>query len=213
MSDVKNIGGHYYPAPHPGWGGFAEELFHYTSRYYTTAEAFLRSLSGDDAFTMSGYKAAQLSDAQRELMAAILSCEPDATTALAVVAVVQRVGAGDPGVDRELFERYRDRLENLSRHATVEVHPHFDACAGDEAGPLDPFMSLADHLLMPVAVRDRHVEVSLHELAKHLQSPNSTLRSNLHNAVIALHNCGYVLRNHPHLTHGEAQSLSDDGQD
>ena len=71
-------------------------------------------------------------------------------------------------------------------------------------------MSLADRLLMPVAVRDRHVEVSLHELADHLQSPNSTLRTNLHNAIIALHNSGYVLRNHPHLTHNEAQAISDD---
>ena len=80
----------------------------------------------------------------------------------------------------------------------------------NDVGPLDPFMSLADRLLMPVAVHDRHVEVSLHDLANHLQSPNSTLRTNLHNAIITLHNSGYVLRNHPHLTHDEAHAISDE---
>lgn len=71
-------------------------------------------------------------------------------------------------------------------------------------------MSLAERLLMPVAVRGNHVEVSLHQLARHLQSPNSTLRGNLHNAVVDLHNAGFVLRNHPHLTHAEAQSIAGD---
>ena len=38
----------------------------------------------------------------------------------------------------------------------------------------------------------------------------STLRTNLHNAVIQVHNAGYVLRNHPHLTHSEAKLLGDE---
>ena len=49
MTEFKNIDGHYYPSVHGGWGGFAEELFHYTSRYYATTEAFLRNLADDAA--------------------------------------------------------------------------------------------------------------------------------------------------------------------
>lgn len=213
MTDVKNIDGHYYPAAHPGWGGFAEELFHYTSRYYTTTEAFLRSLGGDAQFSMSGYKAARLSTAQRDLMAAVLSCHPEPETAAAILAIVAAVLRGEDGVDPVVAERYRARLEHLPKHETVEHRTHFESEGSEDIDPLDPFMSLADRLLMPVAVRDRHVEVSLRELAGHLQSANSTLRVNLHNAIIALHNSGYVLRNHPQLTHGEAQAISEPGDD
>lgn len=87
---------------------------------------------------------------------------------------------------------------------------HHESGGAGEVDPLDPFMSLAERLLMPVAIRDRHVEVSLHELAEHLDSGNATLRGNLQEAVVTLHNAGYVLRNHPHLTHAEAQDWSPD---
>ena len=210
MSDVRNIDGHLYPAAHPGWGGFAEELFHHTSRYYKTAEAFVRSLTGDEAFTMSGYSAQCLSPSQRELMAAVLSSEPRASTAHAVISIINSVLGGQSDVDPAVAERFHGRLEDLSRSDAAIPRTHFESEGLNDVGPLDPFMSLADRLLMPVAVRDRHVEVSLHELANHLQSANSTLRTNLHNAIIALHNSGYVLRNHPHLTHNEAQSIGDE---
>ena len=82
----------------------------------------------------------------------------------------------------------------------------------DGIGGLQLDIGIAERLQMPVAVRDHHVEVSLRELAGHLQSPNSTLRTNLHNAIIALHNSGFVLRNHPHLTHNEANTISDEGE-
>jgi len=213
MSDVRNIDGHLYPAAHPGWGGSAEELFHHTSRYYKTAEAFVGSLAGDAAFTMSGYSAACLSASQRELMAAVLSSEPRASTAHAVISIISFVLRGQSDVDPAVAERFHGRLEQLSQGDTATHRTHFDSTGLGDVGPLDPFMSLADRLQMPVAVRDRHVEVSLHELANHLQSPNSTLRANLHNAIIALHNSGYVLRNHPHLTHNEAHSISDEGED
>ncbi len=212
MSDAKNIDGHLYPAAHPGWGGFAEELFHHTSRYYKTAEAFLRWLAGDEAFSMSGYSADSLSPTQRELMAAVLSSEPRASTAHAAISIVGSVLRGESDIDPAVADRFHDRLEDLSLGDTAVHRTHFDSEGLDDVGPLDPFMSLAERLLMPVAVHDRHVEVSLHDLANHLQSPNSTLRTNLHNAIITLHNSGYVLRNHPHLTHDEAHAISDEDE-
>jgi hypothetical protein len=176
MTDAKNIDGHFYPLPHPGWGGFADELFHYTSRYYKTVEAFLRSVARDDTFTMTGYKAEMLSLAQREAMAAVLAYPPDSDSAGALVTIIDAVLTGSDAVDPAILQRFP---------SPVADHP------------------------APAAVRDRHVEVPMHQLARHLESPNSTLRANLHNAVIALHNNGYVLRNHPGLRHDEAQAILD----
>ena len=210
VTDLKNVDGHFYPPYHRGWGGFAEELFHYTSRYCFTVEVFLRNLSGDDSFSMSGYSAAMLSPRQRDLLAAVLSCGPDHGSAAAVMSIVRAVLRGEGDVDGTVASEYRACLQNLPKAETLAHKPHADAGVAAEVDPLDPFMSLAERLLMPVAVRGNHVEVSLHQLARHLQSPNSTLRGNLHNAVVDLHNAGFVLRNHPHLTHAEAQSIAGD---
>lgn len=65
MTMRKHVAGRYYPSFHPGWGDFGEELFFYTSRYYGVTEAFLRGLTGREDFSMSGYKATNLGDAQR----------------------------------------------------------------------------------------------------------------------------------------------------
>lgn len=212
MTPSRKIHGRYYPPFHSGWGGFAEELFHYTSRYYHTTESFLRYLAQDQDFVMSGYQAARLSDAQRELMAAVLACMPDRESACAAISVVSAVVRGEDGVEPQWLEHYRDRLHCTEPPTeTVAGHPrqpHYDVSG---ASPLDPFLSLAERLQLPVAINDRHVEVCMHSLAEHLDSPNAALRSNLHDAVLMLHNAGYMLRNHPHLTHAEAREIDSDG--
>ena len=206
MADAKNIGGRFYPPFHAGWGGFAEELFHYTSRYYCTTEAFLRNLVSDREFTMSGYKAADLSPDQRELLALVLAGAPGEERATAVVAIVEAVKRGEADVAPQLAERFRQDAPVPDK--TLVEHHQTNAGLPD-VEPFDPFLNLAERLLMPVAVRDRHVEVSLQQLAYHLDSANSALRTNLRNAVIQLHEAGFVLRNHPHLTHAEAHDISD----
>ena len=211
MTDIKNVDGHFYPPFHSGWGGFAEELFHYTSRYYFATEAFLRNLTEDDAFAMSGYKAAMLSALQRDLMAAVLSCAPDRDSGAAATSIVSAVVRREPGVEPRWAERFIDRLEGIPKHETLLGHGHPARESALGVSPLDPFMNIAERLQMPVAVRDRHVEICMHTLAGHLSSPNSAVRTNLHNAVLELHNAGYVLRNHPHLTHSEAHEIGDEG--
>ena len=210
MKRSKNVDGHFYPPFHRGWGGFAEELFHYTSRYFCATEAFLRHLAQDSDVVMSGYKASDLSTAQRDLMAAVLSCRPDRETANTLVDIVSAVLQKDPGVQKAWLDLYQERLGEVSGKdmPSPRIHPQGHDPAG--VSPLDPFMNIAERLQMPVAIREHHVEVSLHALAEHLVSPNSTLRTNLHNAVIQVHDAGYVLRNHPHLTHSEAQAIADE---
>ena len=210
MNEGRNVGGHWYPTPHCGWGGFAEELFHHTSRYYKATEAFLRYLGEHHSFAMNGYQAELLSDEQRRCMAAVLTQPPDPEAALALMAIVECVLSGIRGVDDALVQRYG--CEEIPRAAPLEAshHCHDLASVPGDISPVDPFISVAELLQLPVAVNVRHVEVSMHDLARHLDSSNSTLRMNLHNAIVLLHNGGFVLRNHPHLTHVEAQQIDDD---
>jgi len=210
VTDIKNVGGRYYPPFHRGWGGFAEELFHYTSRYFGATEAFLRNLSQESAFKMSGYRAENLSGSQRDLMAAVLSCHPGRDTGITLVGMVSAVVAGDPAVRPEWVECYSDLLVEVPKDEVLPQRTHRHEDYDADVAPLDPFLSIAERLQMAVAVREKHVEVSLHVLAEHLASPNATLRMNVHNAVIQAHNAGYVLRNHPHLTHSEAHAIADE---
>jgi len=210
MDELKNIDGHFYAEFHPGWGGFAEELFHYTSRYYFATEAFLRNLSGDRDFKMSGYKAPHLSEAQRQLMAAVLAQPPDERCALAAMSIVNSVLDRSPGIDPDMEEYYLQQHKRprpvLAMMADRSAREHEPACSSH----LDPFLSLAERLQIPVAVRDHHIELSLHQLAEQLDSANSTVRCNLQEAIIQLHNAGYMIKNHPHLTHAEAHVIADE---
>ena len=198
----------FHPPFHWGWGGFAEELFYYTSRYYFATEVFLRNIAGDETFSMAGYKAEHLSTRQRELMAAVLSHEPGRRTAITVISIVSAVESRIHDVEQELVDFY---LAQQEKHHVGETLGKRHCFQGDEAcdvPPLDPFLNMAERLQLPVAVRGHHVEISLHLLAGHLDSRNSTIRTNLQTAVLQLHNAGYILRNHPHLTHLEASAIA-----
>ncbi len=207
----KNVDGDFYPEFHPGWGSCAEELFHYVSRYAPYTEAFLRNLADQRQFSLSGYVPAKLSGKQRRLMAAILSSPPDRDSARALTCLVRAVRTGDLTVDPSLADRYRERLDIIPEGATLVYaarSPHIDH---GEVAPIDPFLNIAKRLKLPVAVHEQRVEVSLKQLAEHLDSPNATLRSNLQDAILRVHCAGYLLRNHPGLTHKDARELGEDG--
>ena len=206
----KNIDGNFYPEFHFGWGGCAEELFHYTSRYATYTEAFLRNLADQRQFSLSGYSPADLSEKQRRLMAAILYDPPERSSARAVTSIIRAVRNGDPEVEPQLLERYKDHLKVIPEGATLIYTEHAPRLDRDEVAPLDPFFNLAKRLKLPVAVDGHHLEVSLKQLAEHLDSPNATLRSNLQEAILRAHGAGYILRNHPGLTHKVAKDIGGD---
>jgi hypothetical protein len=209
MSGHIHIAGRYYRPFHRSWGSFAEELFHHTSRYYAVTESFLRNLSGCARFAMGGYQAEKLSEPQRHAMAGVLGYAPGRDTGLALISIVEAVMRGESAVDARLAECFPPmEIEDVPAEGR-------GACVPEPApscvGPLEPWLSLAERLHMAVAVREHHVELDMRVLATHLDSPNPTIRANLQKGILELHQAGYLLRNHPHLTHAEANEIADEG--
>ncbi|MES9824837.1 MAG: endonuclease [Candidatus Thiodiazotropha endolucinida] len=208
--NLKCVDGLYYPEFHAGWGGCAEELFHYTSRYFVCTQAFLRNLADQRQFNMSGYQAGNLSKTQRHLMAAILACEPNLQSARGITQIVRSVINGETEISDALAETYREYLnvipEDVELVYSYRAHHHNQP----DVAPLDPFLNLAGRLNLPVAVHPHHLEVPLKALAQHLDSPNSSLRNSLQEAILNLHFAGYALKNHPGLTHKSARKLGDE---
>jgi hypothetical protein len=206
----KNVDGQFYPEFHLGWGSCAEELFHYTSRYATCTEAFLRNMADQRQFSMSGYLASKLSEKQRRLMAAILSAAPDLQSARALTSIIRSVRNGDPSISEELVAQYQERLNVIPTGVSLVYSERVHTPDLSNVAPLDPFLNIAKRLKLAVAVHHHHVEVSLKKLAGHLDSPNATLRSNLQEAILRIHMAGYLLRNHPGLTHKTAKIIGDE---
>jgi hypothetical protein len=143
-------------------------------------------------------------------MAAILSTQPVIDSARDVTTLIRAVITGDTSVSEDLLDRYHDRLKIIPEGVVLVYAKHSHVPDMSEVAPLDPFLNLATRLQLPVAVRDHHVEVSLKKLAEHLDSPNNILRSNLQEAILRVHSAGYILRNHPGLTHKTAKIIGDE---
>ncbi|WP_316365069.1 endonuclease [Candidatus Thiodiazotropha sp. CDECU1] len=209
-SNLKCVDGLYYPEFHAGWGGCAEELFHYTSRYFACTQAFLRNLADQRQFNMSGYQANNLSKTQRHLMAAILAFEPDLKSARGITQIVRAVINGESEISESLADSYRDHLKLIPQDVELVYSARTHHHSQPDVAPLDPFLNLAGRLNLPVAVHKHHLEVPLKALAQHLDSPNPALRNSLQEAILNLHFAGYALKNHPGLTHREARELGDE---
>jgi hypothetical protein len=208
--NIKCVDGLYYPEFHPGWGGCADELFHYTSRYFACTQAFLRNLADQRQFNMTGYQANHLSKIQRHLMAAILAGEPDLHAARAITQVVRAVINGESAISDSLAETYRNYLNVIPDDVELTHSHRAHSHNPPDVAPLDPFLNLAGRLKLPVAVHTHHLEVPLKTLAQHLDSPNPSLRNSLQEAILNLHFAGYALKNHPGLTHKAARELGDE---
>ena len=203
---LKNIEGSFFPEFDRGWGGCGDELFHYTSRYYGYTEAFLRNLSGRWRFRMAGYDPALLSDDQRLLMAAALSSRPERASAMVLVEIISNALSGNSRINPSHWANYLSRIDKLLSATCPASHQPRNNQIPLDVAPLDPFLNIAERLNLPVAVRGHHLELPLHELARHLDSPSPVMRLNLQNAILQLHEAGYLLKNHPGLTHAECLS-------
>jgi hypothetical protein len=185
------VDGAPYPGFHPGYANHPEELFFHTSRYYAQTEQFLRRLSGDQRFSLAGYRAARLSRNQRRVLACLLSEPPSTANARAIVAIASAVRRGERRVDEALLNRYRAAL--CSREADMLAPPTPPRTRGGAARPVEAFFHLARRLGIPVRASGRIVRASFPVLARHLDSRNPTIRCNLQTAILDLHRSGYRL--------------------
>lgn len=199
-----------YPVVDPHWGGFAEELIHYTSRYYGYTEAFLRDLAQRRDFRMAGYQAEHLTGPQQLLMTAILSDRPVPASGQDVILLVERVRAGDRRMDEALAERYADQLAAAAAgRASLPGRRCHGIALPENLPPLDPFLAVAERLRMPVAISGHRVEVPFELLARYLDSPLPQVRENLRHAILGLHEAGFHLCNHSRLTHAQPRLSRD----
>lgn len=112
---------------------------------------------------------------------------------------------GRTDVDPELSVQYpADNAGGVPEACSAEDTP-----TPLDVSPLEPWLNMAERLLMPVAVDGHHVDVDMKVLAGHLDSPNPVVRANLQRCIIDLHEAGYRLRNRPHLTHREVANRDD----
>ena len=200
---------HLYAHFHPSWGGCSEELFYYRSRYLYVTEAFLRCLIDQRDFSMSGYQARKLSPQQRPILASILTNPATPESGSAVVLIVEKVVNGITDADDALIEKYppqpvKEIQPNNFNH--VKKKP-----LHQDLSPVEPLLNIAKRLQMPVAVKDHHVEMDIHKLNTLLHATNQTIRKNMLDALIILHEEGYKLHDHSHLTHSEALTIGDEG--
>lgn len=196
--------GKFYPELDKGWGCCSEELFHHTSRYYGYTESFLRNLTGRRDFSMGDYQAEKLTEEQRKLMAAILSCWPTKDTGEDVIRVVEAMLSGSETIDEDLRQKYNDHMAVIPQNSVL-AYEH--SCRRHElptdVSPLEPFLAIAQRLHLPVVVNGHCVDVPLKLLAQHLDSPQPQIRENLQMAVLWLHEAGFHLHNNPELTHSD----------
>lgn len=203
-----HLKGKDYSGLHRGWGGFSDELLFHTSRYYAVVESFLRHLSGKADFNMADFKASNLTVQQRITLTHVLEYEPGLDTGSAIVNIVEAVISGDEGVEESILSQFPGH-GNHSKES--EFIGHVPKKHQLEVSPLEPFLELAERLQFAVEIKGNHVEVDMKLLATHLDSTNSVLRNNLQKYIIDLHEHGYRIRNHPHLTHLEAKKEGDKG--
>jgi hypothetical protein len=67
--------------------------------------------------------------------------------------------------------------------------------------PVAPLQNLARRLGIPIEIKGKEVRVPFRILARHLDSPNPTIRRNLQEDVLMLHDGGYRLVNSAHRPH------------
>jgi hypothetical protein len=97
--DICNLCGYHYPLPHEDYAKYAAELLFHTSRYCWITERFLRKLSGDWDFSLTGYRPTLLSEEQRVVLSRLLAEEPNRESALGIIDIVSRVKEGNGEVD------------------------------------------------------------------------------------------------------------------
>ncbi|MET0082094.1 MAG: hypothetical protein ABW079_03715 [Sedimenticola sp.] len=158
---------------HPGFAPFIEELFFHTSRYYRYTESYLQQLAGSSSFCMAGFRAARMSDRQRDAMANLLSHPPSEEIAGEIIKLVGAVISGDRGVDR-LDAPYRTPRQVVCREPLrVEGKPR----AGPDIDVREQLLHFAQRFNLNIDICGSDIRLSLCQLERILKGSNPTTQS------------------------------------
>ena len=197
-----NVCGSELPALNREWGQCAEELLFHTSRYAHHSEAMLRSMSGDKAFCMCGYRAHDLNKDQRLYLSKLLEHPPNKLIVTAVCSLVENVANGDPSIPRQIYflvgpvrHHVRSKDSNACKHKCSTGLNNVTAES--------LIRCLARRYRFPVKISGRTVWLDDTRCDQLLHSPNQQIRHNLLEALQYLNRRGYSV-NIRHLGCSEA---------
>lgn len=173
----------------------AEELLRHKSRYYPYAEHFLAKLANCPEFSLSAYDARSPTPEQRLILMGLLRERPSTAVGRSIIQLVEAVIQGRDDMDQALLEKYSQSIEvaapSIPGHTFRQSDKHLD----ESISPTGPLLSMASRLGIPIEVKGSEVRVPMRILARHLDSPNPTIRQNLQDSILLLKQGGYRLIN------------------
>lgn len=172
----------------------SEELLRHKSRYYPYAERFLAELADRPDFSLTAYDAKRLSPPQRLVLTGLLRERPSVAVGRSIIQIVESVIRGRPEVDEALLNKYRS-FGTVSPVLPTRALSRLDKTLDESASPAGLLLNMASRLGIPVEVKGREVRVPMRVLARHLDSPNPTVRQNLQDSILLLREGGYRLIN------------------
>jgi hypothetical protein len=173
----------------------AEELLRHKSRYYLYAERFLARLANSPGFSLSAYDARSLTPEQRVVLTGLLQERPTAAVGRSIVQVAEAVIQGKEEVDQKLLNKYTRCAKAISPSLSKHTFKQIDKTLDGSISPTGPLLSMASRLGIPIEVKGKDVKVPMRILARHLDSPNATIRQNLQDGIHMLKQGGYRLIN------------------
>ncbi len=173
----------------------AAELLYHTSRYYTHTQQFLCHLSGDQSFSMAGYRASALSLQQRQVMAGLLSEVPGRWVAIAIIRVIGDVVAGGAGVPHYLRSAYCAAGPRPRECARSEEGYFWRRIESSGISPLDPLLNFCRRLNVRVEAGETEVKLPIGHVYRLLSHQKPAVQRVFSQLVKQLRSQGFRILN------------------
>lgn len=182
-----NLLGRRHPPLSPDFKPVADELLHYTSRYYPYAESHLRKLGMTDIH-LDGYKAQYLNNCQRRQMGSLLSRPATSSTLAKLGRLIEEIRQHRVFQLSVIDQTRTAAATSAKRQASTPELP-------DGLSPIEPLLHLARRFHFAVKVSGHIIRLSMKSLLRCLDAPDNTVRHNIRLALYWSHAAGYHLHN------------------